>query len=750
MKTYLKPWLNIPVLYFLLLLLVVAQSCTNNNRNKIILSCKTDNDLYRTLVENKIDCIRYNTPEEAISHAVEGAGLLILADGYPQQTTVLEASLFEKASSKKLRLYVEYPSFLPGIEIGTPRGTHWERAVISSDAFAPTLQKLRILAIHDCRFVPVEVESPDIVMGRVAGFDVAVFGLPKEVFPILFEMPKQPGGGNFLIATTKLSQFITARYAPADAWKSIWKTVLTWLRPDSILPDLNWIPSVRPSFSADEQLPAEVEKQALKRGIDWYFNSGMILSQSMLEKYNKPANLPEASRADPDLTQDWPYGHRIALKPGLDNARGDGTLGVMEGFDAKIFADGTQPARWWKRGDCNGETAGTMSAAGVALQNPNYQKVGGNIGDWLYFKSMISLGDRSNPNHQAYGLMGWTDVPEYCGPGTMNCYEVYYGDDQARNMLGIMLAAATLKTDRYDERMLKCLLANLRVTGQSGFQPDRIDQGPLVQKGWQYYYNLNSISYSGNFQAYMWSCYLWAYQQTGYDLFLKKAKIGINTMMKGYPNQWGVTGMQMDRARMVLPLAWLVRVEDTPEHRSWLRNVVDDMTQDPITGTIPERIEAEVSNYGKGHYKSPKSNEEYGTTESTIIQNDGDPCCDLLYAVNFAFIGLHEAAGATGDKYYRDAEDKLANFLCRVQIRSEKHPELDGGWFRAFDFKRWEYWASSTDLGWGAWCIESGWSQSWITMVLGLRQLNTSFWEITRNSKIGNNLDHLIKQFLPD
>jgi len=66
-----------------------------------------------------------------------------------------------------------------------------------------------------------------------------------------------------------------------------------------------------------------------------------------------------------------------------------------------------------------------------------------------------------------------------------------------------------------------------------------------------------------------------------------------------------------------------------------------------------------------------------------------------------------------------------------AQIRSETHPELDGGWFRAFDLKRWEYWASNTDAGWGAWSIESGWSQSWITTVLALRQLNTSLWDIT-------------------
>jgi hypothetical protein len=122
----------------------------------------------------------------------------------------------------------------------------------------------------------------------------------------------------------------------------------------------------------------------------------------------------------------------------------------------------------------------------------------------------------------------------------------------------------------------------------------------------------------------------------------------------------------------------------------------------------------------------------------------------MLYTVNFAFLGLHEAAAASGEKFYRLAEDKLAEFLCRIQVRSEKYPELNGGWFRAFDFKRWEYWASNGDAGWGAWSIEAGWSQSWITAVLALRQLDTSLWEITGNSKVEEHFSKMRHQMIPD
>jgi hypothetical protein len=445
-------WLMKNFLFFVVLLFSAVQSGLPQIGNSYNLSCKEDNDLYRVLKENGIVCTRYNSPEDVINNAGEGSGVLILADGYPVETTRMNASLYEKARSKKLRLYVEYPSYLPDVKVGNARGTHWERAVISSGAFAPALQKLRILAIHDCRFVTITAKDPDIVIARIAGFDSAVYGLPKETFPVLTEVPQPAGKGGLLVATTKLSQFMTARYAPTDAWHEVWIYIFTWLQPDNKFSGLKWTPAVRPGYSANEQLPGSVERQVLRRGIEWYFNSRMVMHPSMMLKYDKPANEAVAAKADPDKTKDWPYGHRVGLKPGSDTPVGDGSLGVMEGFDAKIFSDGNQPVRWWRRSDCNGEIAGAMSVASLALKNPAYLKAGGNIGDWLSFHSLMSLGDRSNPEHPAYGLLGWNDVPEYTGPSSMNGYEVYYDDDNARSALGIILAASVLKTDRFDER----------------------------------------------------------------------------------------------------------------------------------------------------------------------------------------------------------------------------------------------------------------------------------------------------------
>ena len=83
-----------------------------------------------------------------------------------------------------------------------------------------------------------------------------------------------------------------------------------------------------------------------------------------------------------------------------------------------------------------------MSAAGLALNHPTYREVGGNIADWLYRRSVMSLGDRADPAHPAYGLVGWNDVPRYAGPSYTDGYGVYYSGDNARSGMGMILAAA--------------------------------------------------------------------------------------------------------------------------------------------------------------------------------------------------------------------------------------------------------------------------------------------------------------------
>ena len=688
-------------------------------QDALALSCSQDNDLCRALVAGGNKVRRFDSPARAVAAAPRGGAVLILADGYPNRTTRVPATLLATAARKRLRLYVEFAGGLPGLRGGKVRTTQWERAVVASRLFGHALRPKRILAIHDCHFVPMKAKRPDLVVARVAGFDSAVYGLPaKDVYPILFKHPKR----DILIATTKLSQFITARYAPSEAWDVIWRRILGWLCGSKAMPRLKWAPTVRPTYTATAKLSAEAEREAFRRGADWFLNARLFMHRSWKKVYDEAGKYYD--RVGPPPQSGWPCG--------------DGTEGMLEGFNAGIRVDGSQRFRWYLRNDCMGEGTLAMALSGVIDGRARRRRIAANLADFTCFHAPTVQGARRDPKHPSYGLMGWSM------PGAEH---IYYGDDNARSLLGLIGTAALLKSGRWDERILRCLVANLRTSDRLGFRPGALTDKSLEEHGWRHYFNAAEPNYHPHYEAYLWACLLWAYKHTGYRPFLDRAKTAIRMTMAVYPEHWHWTnGIQQERARMLLPLAWLVRVEDTPEHRGWLKRMARELLahQDPC-GAIRE----EIGSAGKGACGPPKTNEKYGTAEAPLIQANGDPLCDLLYTTNFAFLGLHEAAAATGEAFYKRACDKLARFLCRIQVRSRAHPELDGAWFRAFEFGRWDYWASNADLGWGAWSIESGWTQAWIVSVLAMREMRTSLWDLTARSRIGRHMRKLLPEMIP-
>jgi hypothetical protein len=686
---------------------------------KLSLVVQGDNDLLSILLDAGVVFDRYDTLGDAVSVAPRSSGILVLADGYPETLTPIDLDALAAAGEKDQRVYVEFPDALPDQAVGGIKGIVWERGVVASDVF-PDLEKLRILMIHGCRYVVAQAEDPLIVLARVAGFDRADYGLPEETTPILFEHSY----GNLLVATTGLSQVRTGRYAPAEAWMTIWEWILSWLTREEV-GSLIWQPTVRPTYLADTCLEPDAEVIAIRRGIAWFRKAKLFVhAEWKAEADRRVVDYADGTGAGPEDT--WPVG--------------DGCLGMIEGASSGIHPDGSQNWRYFLRNDCMGETAMAMAFHSRVDGQASSGTIAANLNDFIYFDSDFAGGPRGNPDSPSYGLVRWHNVDADGG--------IYYGDDNARSALGTMATAALLSESRWDKPLLRCLLANLRTTGPSGFRSGRLSEAGLQEKGWRHYWEDDRTNIAPHYECWLWACFLWAYDRSGFQPFLERPLKAIRTTMDAYPDGWLWTnGFQQERARMLLPLSWLVRIDDTPEHRGWLRAIAADLLayQDDC-GAIREAL----GSSDHGRYGASKSNAEYGTNEAPLIQENGDPLCDLLYTTNFAFFGLHEAAAATGDPYYGEAEARLADFLCRIQVVSETRPELDGAWFRAFDFRRWDYWASNADSGWGAWSIESGWTQGWITSVLSMRQMGESFWEVTRETNIREHLDALVAQMLPD
>lgn len=704
-----------PVIAGILCLLIFTMSACGKP-NAIFFCGSSSNDLFILLKEQGYTLKRFDSPQQAINAASKGSAVIIVSDSYPQLNAKLniDEALLNLSKEKGLRLYLEYATAFPGMKIQQePVITSLERGVITSPVFGEELKTMSLLSINNCHLLPVEAKDPLIVLGKVAGFDKAEYGLDSTLtYPVLFK------NGNVLFATTALSHFATARYGPAESWKTVWSYIISQLTGEKNIAFKSWPAYLTPMYTEKAALPANARQTSIKKGVDWFYKGRFFIDPSWEQTWLKYQG---------DGTK--PFGPPVDQK--LPN--GDGKLGILEGHASTIYYNGEQEYRYWMRADVQGEASMALAAAGSMLNNSDYKTKARNLGDFVFKTSNMRAGEKNDSTSPAFGLIGWATTH----PG------VFYGDDNARALLGYIAASAYLKTDQWDKELVEGILSNFRTTGKQGFRGERLEEKNILKNGWEYYYNRDVKHISPHFESWMWACYLWLYDKTKYEPLLTRTKEAIKITMDAYPNSWlWGSSMQTQRARMILPLAWLVRIENTEQHRKWLDIMVNDVMKYQVeSGALREEI-----GKGEGRFIPVKSNKDYGVDEASLIFKNGEPAACMLYTCNFAVFALNEAVHATGDPKYKEALNKLADFLVRIQVNSKKFNDLDGAWFRAFDYDRWDYWASNSDAGWGAWCTLTGWIQSWIVTTLVQIEQKQSYWDITKQSEVNRYMQQAVGQ----
>lgn len=682
----------------------------------------TDNDLYQLLRREGFTIREFGSASAAITAAPAGSGVLVTPAHYPDldPANAVSRNILDEAKSKHLRLYVEYPSGFPGLDIpSTTLETHLERGVVTADVFPEPLQTMSLLGINNCHVLKVDADSPLIVLAKVVGVDKAVYGLANTpYYPLLFQKE------GVLLAMTAFSHFQRGRYGPQQSIQSVMQYILGFVQGRETGPLTHWLADVQPMYGRAEALPPHARLRSVQRGVHW-FESGRFL-------------------LDPSWKADWVKYGSNGLQPigppvPQSHPSGDGSLGILEGHTSTILYNGEQRYRYWIRADVQGEASMALAAAGTLLHNDHYKQIAAHLLEFLFRTSNLRSGNKSDPRSPVYGLIGWA---------TTNSGS-FYGDDNARAILGAIGASGYLGTNTWNTDIAAAIMANFRTTGKEGFRGDRLEAGDIIKNGWPYYYHRDLVNPSPHFESWLWACYLWLYDKTGYKPLLARTEKAIRTTMNDYPDQWRWgSSMQTQRARMILPLAWLVRVDDTEEHRSWLDKMVKELLRyQDSCGAIREEL-----GQGAGMFKALKKNDDYGSDEGSLIFRNGQQISCMLYTNNFALFGLHEAAEATGNSLYRQAAGKLADFLVRIQVKSEIHQDLDGAWFRAFDYGKWDYWASNSDAGWGAWCTLTGWIQSWILTAQTQVLQESSFWDVSKSLDMKATGHEVISQMmaLPD
>ncbi len=646
-----------------------------NKSAKIAFCCKESNDLLKVFNNCGYSAKNDTDLKKLISEMDNDSAILVLCDSYPIQNPKFSEDILDLAKEKNIRLYVEY-------ENGTPKATVSERVVVADDFFGE-LKKGSILMANDIYYLPMEKkDNVHLYICKVAGYDRIAFEMPEEKYPVLFEE------GDVLFAATCFSNFVTARFSPADSLVVFWKHIFSWLTKGEFAPSLDYELSVGATYKENEEMIKGYEMRAAQRTYNWF--ERYMLSQ---EEFG---------------------------------------IGVLEGTMSKIQANGSQRLHSVMRADCILESALLFALEGKINANPKATEICKNILEYGFSKEFYN----DDENTPEYGFINW-----------FKSKKTFYGDDNARALLAALCIRNITGDTDYDEKILTCLLANLRTSNENGFKERLITAEELSAKGWKYYYNLKEeFSLRPHFQCYLWACFIWGYMLTGYKEFLDKAKSGIRITMEGFTDKWVWTNsLSAEIARMILPLAFLIKVEDTPEHRLWLKKVIDELNAHIVDCGAVEDFIGDLS---MGTYPPPQSNEDFGSGEASLIQNNGDTATDLLYTTNWAFLGLFEAANVTGDKEIEALCDKMAEFLCRIQITSKAHPELDGAWMRSFDFKKWEYFGSSADRDWGAWCIETGWTNAWIASVLYMRNAGITLLNFKCGECFNANTNEIINKMM--
>ena len=574
--------------------------------------------------------------------------------------------MLEAARRNEARIILECPAAYPGLEFGDEiyADSFKARSVVADNWFGDVLPLCRILTQHNFVLRVVNtVVKPHLVAARVAGYRDACFGLDDaEKHPLLFEAPDC---SNILISVTPLASFIRSRFAPAADWKVVIGKLLGFLDGSDSMVKIDYELSVRPTYKADDVLPEDVEAAAFKRNAEWFYRE-MI------------------------------YNHH-------------GNIGVFEGLTSVIDVTGRQWVMPAMRGDCLGE----CSAVGALDYAISGERAGREMAEGL-IRTMLDT-----PKVRDCCQASQTFASLFFDDSNRSVY----GDDNSRAALGAILSEELLDNPKHAKRLLQLGYSLLRTTGPNGLRTPSLLQPEHFQGGktWMYYRENNYEKCHPHYQAWHWALNCQLYALSGDKRFLDSAIAAMKEANKCFPDFYWQNGASGDWCRILLPYAMLVEVDDTPEHREWLDKVVKF-----FIGKLNEyfTVPEVMGKIELGHYPSPSCNADHGRGEAALVQFNGDPACDLLYSVNYGFIGLHEAYMATGNAEYKAALDGMADFFCRIQATSLDQPYIDGAWLRGFDYNLWEFFGSASDAGWGPWCVETGWTNAWIAAALALRQLN--------------------------
>ncbi len=369
----------------------------------------------------------------------------------------------------------------------------------------------------------------------------------------------------------------------------------------------------------------------------------------------------------------------------------DGRDGVLEGLTTEITPDGHQRVAESVRADCAGEAALAFYTDYLLTKNEKSLQISDNLADFCFEKMQIQEGPHR-------GMIRWTT----------KAWGVCYQDDVARILVSVFLKMFYSGDKRHLEHGRMALDFLLRTTGTDGLRVKRTSTHMLTDAEMQRLTETPSGFYSAHHNAYYMAALFMFGTLSGETDYIKKGEKGLAKLMEVYPETIREHSETQELCRLILPLAWRFYCTKDKCHKEELYRVARDLEKTAHkSGAFLE--------YDTG-YKAARSR-KIGD-ECSLLMENGDPVCDLLYSVNWLPMAFSQAYFITGDAYFENLWKRVSLFFARSQIQSE-NPKIRGAWARCFDVEEWDIYGTPNDVDWGPWCIESGWTVSNIISGIG-------------------------------
>lgn len=375
----------------------------------------------------------------------------------------------------------------------------------------------------------------------------------------------------------------------------------------------------------------------------------------------------------------------------VDEGRG----GIKEGLKHNITPDGFQFTADAVRDDCSGEAAGAFLFYGILNKSPKQLEYKDHLGDFIFGPMQIRGGILD-------GMMRWTHT------AWMVCYQ----DDVARAILPFLYESFFFNQKDRLPNICKALDFLVKTTARDGCRVPRTDGPDLTEETVKKLAAEEHGSPSAHYNAYYHAALLLAYKCCGNKTYFDVAKNGLERIMSLYPETGREQSETEELCRLILPLSILYYVSGEKKHLEMLNRVTDDLIRlkHPFGGYM------EWDTGYKAHYSRDSR------SECSLLAENGDPVCDLLYSVNWLPLGFSFAYFATGDKKFYSLWREITEFFIKSQVISDD-PKINGCWCRAFDMDSEEIYGCPHDIGWAANCSESGWTDAEILMGMMLPDL---------------------------